>query len=88
MQWYQRLEADYGMDPWIWQSLDGPSFRHSSKFCLCNSLPSSGRWSVLDSDGLVLMASKGQIEFLGVHHQDEAHLGSKNLRGSIIIPTR
>jgi hypothetical protein len=25
------LEADYGMDPWIWQSLDGPSFRHSSK---------------------------------------------------------
>jgi hypothetical protein len=21
----------------IWQSLDGPSFRHSSKFCLCNS---------------------------------------------------
>ena len=21
MQWCQRLEADYGMDPWIWQSL-------------------------------------------------------------------
>jgi hypothetical protein len=37
MQWCQRLEADYGMDPWIWQSPDGPSFRHSSKFCLCNS---------------------------------------------------
>jgi hypothetical protein len=33
MQWCQRLEADYGMDPWIWQSLDGPSFCHSSKFC-------------------------------------------------------
>jgi retron-type reverse transcriptase len=31
------LEADYGMDPWIWQSLDGPSFRLSSKLCLCNS---------------------------------------------------
>ena len=31
MQWCQRLEADYGMDPRIWQSLDGPSFRHSSK---------------------------------------------------------
>jgi hypothetical protein len=31
MQWCQRLEADYGMDPWIWQSLDGPSFRLSSK---------------------------------------------------------
>ena len=24
MQWCQRLEADYGMDPWVWQSLDGP----------------------------------------------------------------
>jgi hypothetical protein len=25
------------MDLWIWQSLDGLSFRHISKFCLCNS---------------------------------------------------
>ena len=25
------MEADYGMDPWIWQSRDGPFF------CLCNS---------------------------------------------------
>ena len=33
----QCFEADYGVDPWIWQSLDGPSFRLSSKFCLCNS---------------------------------------------------
>jgi hypothetical protein len=37
MQWSQRLEADYGMDPRIWQSLDGPSFHLSSKLCLCNS---------------------------------------------------
>jgi hypothetical protein len=37
MQWCQLLEADYGMDPWVRQSLDGPSFRHSSKLCLCNS---------------------------------------------------
>jgi hypothetical protein len=37
MQWCQHLEADYGMDPWIWQSLDGPSFFLSSKLCLCNS---------------------------------------------------
>ena len=37
MQWCQRLEADYGMDPRVWQSLDGPSFHLSSKFCLCNS---------------------------------------------------
>ena len=29
MQWCQRLEADHGMDLWIWQSLDGPSFRHT-----------------------------------------------------------
>jgi hypothetical protein len=25
MQWCQRLETDYGMDPQIWQSLDSPS---------------------------------------------------------------
>jgi hypothetical protein len=31
------LEADYGMDLWVWQSLDGPSFHLSSKLCLCNS---------------------------------------------------
>jgi hypothetical protein len=37
MQWCQHLEADHGMDLWIWQSLDGPSFCHTSKFCLCNS---------------------------------------------------
>jgi hypothetical protein len=37
MQWCQRLEADYGMEPQVWQSLDGPSFRLSSKLCLCNS---------------------------------------------------
>jgi hypothetical protein len=37
MQWCQRLEADYGMDLWILQSLDGTSFCLSSKLCLCNS---------------------------------------------------
>ena len=37
MQWCQRLEADYGMDPQVWQSLDGPSFHLSCKLCLCNS---------------------------------------------------
>jgi hypothetical protein len=37
MQWCHRLEANYGMYPWIWQSLDGPSFCLSSKLCLCNS---------------------------------------------------
>ena len=25
------------MDPWVWQSLDGPSFPLSSKLSLCNS---------------------------------------------------
>ena len=34
---WMHLEADHGMDPWIRQSLDGPSFRRSSKLCLCNS---------------------------------------------------
>jgi hypothetical protein len=37
MQWCHSLEANYEMDPWIWQSLDGPSFCLSSKLCLCNS---------------------------------------------------
>jgi hypothetical protein len=37
MQWCQGLEADYGKDHRVWQSLDGPSFCLSSKFCLCNS---------------------------------------------------
>jgi hypothetical protein len=37
MQWCQRLEADYGMDPQEWQSHDGTFFRLSSKLCLCNS---------------------------------------------------
>jgi hypothetical protein len=37
MQWCLHLEADYGMDPRIWQSLDGPSFRLSSNLSLCNS---------------------------------------------------
>jgi hypothetical protein len=27
MQWCQRLDADYGVDPSIWQSLHGPSFK-------------------------------------------------------------
>jgi hypothetical protein len=31
------LVADYGMDPRVGQSLDGPSFHLSSKLCLCNS---------------------------------------------------
>jgi hypothetical protein len=32
MQWCQLLEADYGVDPWIWQSLDGPSFVSAPNF--------------------------------------------------------
>ena len=37
MQWCLCLEADYGMDSQVQQSLDGPSFHHSSKLCLCSS---------------------------------------------------
>jgi hypothetical protein len=37
MQWCLRLETDYGMDPRVWHSLDGPSFRLNSKLCLYNS---------------------------------------------------
>jgi hypothetical protein len=36
-QWCSHLKADYGVDPWIWQSLNSPSFCLSSKLCLCNS---------------------------------------------------
>jgi hypothetical protein len=38
MQWCQCLEADYVMEPGIWQSLDGPPLHLSSKLHLCNSL--------------------------------------------------
>ena len=34
MQWCLRLEADYGIDPRVLQSLDGLSFHLSSKLCL------------------------------------------------------
>ena len=37
MQYCLHLVADYGMDPQVGQSLDGPSFCLSSKLCLCNS---------------------------------------------------
>jgi hypothetical protein len=37
VQWCQHLEADYGMEPRVWQSLDGPSFHLTTKLCLCNS---------------------------------------------------
>jgi hypothetical protein len=53
MQWCQRLEADYGMDPQEWQSLDGPSFRLSSKLCLRNSftiLNSNNKFPILEGD--------------------------------------
>jgi hypothetical protein len=46
MQWCQQLEADYGIDARVWQSLDGPSFHLSSKFCLCHSFH---RYFVLNS---------------------------------------
>jgi hypothetical protein len=32
MQWCQHFEADYGMDPRVWQSLDGPSFVSALNF--------------------------------------------------------
>jgi hypothetical protein len=32
MQWCQHLEADYGMDPWIWQSLITLDLSDGNKF--------------------------------------------------------
>jgi hypothetical protein len=40
MQWCQRLEADYGMDPWIWQSLDVHPFVSVPNFV--SVIPSMG----------------------------------------------
>jgi hypothetical protein len=37
VQWCQHLEANYGIDPRVWQPIDGPSFHLSSKLCLCSS---------------------------------------------------
>jgi hypothetical protein len=37
MQLCLGLVSDYGMDPRVGQSLDGPSFHLSSKLCLYNS---------------------------------------------------
>jgi hypothetical protein len=51
MQWCQRLEADYGMDPPVWQSLDDPSFRLSSKLWLSPGLMSLAAY--VSEDGLV-----------------------------------
>jgi hypothetical protein len=56
MQWCQRLDADYGVDPWIWQSLDmvhveifktglvESDSQNAIEFCYCVSSASlSGR---------------------------------------------
>ena len=57
MQWCQRLEADYGMDPQIWQSLDGPSFRLSSKAIKKNEfMKFLGKW--MDLEGIILSEVK------------------------------
>jgi hypothetical protein len=66
MQWCQRLEADYGMDPQIWQSLDGPSFRLSSKPCLCNSfhgcfVPNSKKGQIVHTLVIVLLELREAI---------------------------
>jgi hypothetical protein len=64
MQWCQRLEADYGMDPWIWQSLDGPSFRHSSKYIL-KVLDQTNSLTVLVRDNMAnLNATMVSVLFL------------------------
>ena len=43
MQWCLGLVVVYGMDPWVGQSLDGPSFYLSSE--LCNSFHASA-WQI------------------------------------------
>jgi hypothetical protein len=38
MQWCQRLETDYGMDPRVWQSLDGQLSSGFVCFIYCSKL--------------------------------------------------
>ena len=72
MQWFHRLKANYGMDPWIWQSLDGPSFRLSSELCLCNSfhghfVPHSKKeGSIHTLDSILLLGMGNKIPMEGV----------------------
>jgi hypothetical protein len=49
MQWCLRLEADYGMDPWVRQSLDGPSFRLSFCTHTITTLPYSSDFTLIAS---------------------------------------
>jgi hypothetical protein len=77
MQWCQRLEVDYGMDPCIWQSLDGPSFHLSSKFCLCNSFHGS----------FVPISRKGQSVHTLVFILLEFHAFSKLYLISVFLNT-
>ena len=53
MQWCQGLDADYGVDPWIWQSLHGPSFYLSSKLGMDHMAPNEGaRESTKEAKGI------------------------------------
>ena len=79
MQWCQRLEADYGVDPQVWQSLDGPSFRLSSKLCLCNSLhgcffPNSKKSKLWSSFFLSFICFANCILYLGYSKLKRAFL--------------
>ena len=77
MQWCQHLDADYGVDPWIWQSLHGLSFHLSSKLCLCNSL---GIVSTLQSSFfLSFMCLANCTLYLGNQVLKPFSLGSKRV---------
>ena len=71
MQWCQHLEANYGMDNRIWQSLDGSSFRLSSK--LCNTFHGC----------FVPNSKKGQSDYTLVFVLLEFHVFSKLYSGLI-----
>jgi hypothetical protein len=61
MQWCQRLEADYGMDLQIWQSLDSaPNF--------ASVTPSMSVWFPILSRGKESTLGSSLLSFMDLHH--------------------
>jgi hypothetical protein len=68
MQWCQHLEADYGVDPWIWQSLDGPSKALFFKQLKCTLEFEIQSWDYTSVGRMPFLAFlKSCVQFLAQH---------------------